>query len=91
MREYKLSDPDYAYISINSDAPVHRFAVQSRGGYSKYDVFCTLDDAIQYIFSNLREDLLFINYVEIMDMRTGLVLSFDNLKWFSRKFSGLEH
>lgn len=91
MKEMKLSDKDFEFLSVTGkEHPPLRFAVQSRGGMCKHECFQSIDDAMQYVFQCMREDVLFINYVEIFDMRSGLVLTFDNLKWFYRHLNGLE-
>lgn len=90
MKDFKLPEKDYEFIKVHRDYPPMRFAVQSRGGLCKHDVFQSLDDAMDYIFECMREDVLFINYVEIQDLRTNLVFTFDNLKYFYRHLLNLE-
>lgn len=80
MRKYELDEKTFEWLSIKPDSGVHRFAVQSIGGFKKYDCFSSLDDAFQYILENVREDVMFLQDCEIYDMRSGITWMNTNLK-----------
>lgn len=87
---HELTEKEFNRISIDPERDWHRFSVQSRGGWTTYDRFKSLDDAFQFVFEHMREDALFIDYIEVIDLKTGLVLSPDNLRTFHRCIHGKE-